>query len=70
MNGLIAAPISLRIVVLAFKMYAIGPKGFTASVQIAPPYDGSGVFSAGCLSGTASQSKLPLSTIIPPIDVP
>ena len=65
-----AAPISLKIVVLAFKIYAIGPKGLTASVQIAPPYEGSGVFNAGCLSGTASQSKLPLSTIIPPIEVP
>ena len=51
-------------------MYAIGPKGFTASVHTAPPYEGSGEFNAGCLSGKASQSKLPLSTIIPPIEVP
>ena len=29
-----------------------------------------GVLRAGCLSGNNSQSKLPLSTIIPPIDVP
>ena len=61
---------SLKIVVLALRMYAIGPKGFTASVHTAPPYDGSGVLSAGCLSGNASQSKFPLSTIMPPMDVP
>ena len=61
---------SLNIVVLALRIYAIGPNGFTASVQTAPPYEGSGVLSAGCLSGNASQSKFPLSTIIPPIEVP
>ena len=48
----------------------MGPSGFTASDHTAPEYDGSGSFNAGCLSLKSSQSKSPLSTIIPPIDVP
>jgi len=49
----------------------MGPNGFTASTHIAPPYEGSGVFKAGCLSFPApSQSKLPLSIIKPPIEFP
>ena len=48
----------------------MGPSGFTAWVHTAPWYEASGVLSWGWRPGFASQSKLPPSTMIPPIEVP